>query len=180
MRKKLRMQSVTGDGRGKRTNCICSMFRKAQAISRGPNSNNRAIDLTNSGRRNISCWPRSANRKSSGPRRPWTRSGGLQELTELSVINAKKGNKRAYILGKVLENGKSADKKKRLIVEITEKTNKNYQRYINQIQHHWAKDKKAFSKNTALRLKQEWLHPALMASPPCIQPKRQTEKTHPT
>ena len=75
----------------------------------------------------------------------------------MSVINAKKGNKRAYILGKVLENGKSADKKKRLIVEITEKTNKNYQRYINQIQHHWAKDKKAFSKNTALRLKQEWL-----------------------
>ena len=55
VRKKLRMQSVTEDGRGIGTNGICSMFRQAQAISRGPNSSNRAIDSANSGRRSISC-----------------------------------------------------------------------------------------------------------------------------
>ena len=49
------------------------------------------------------------------------------------------------------------DKKKRLILEITEKQSKNYLKYINQIKNHWAKNKSSFSKCTALCLQQEWL-----------------------
>ena len=52
---------------------------------------------------------------------------------------------------------KIEDKKKCLIVEITEKKSKNYLKCINQIKNHWAKNKDTFSKKTALHLKQEWL-----------------------
>ena len=70
---------------------------------------------------------------------------GRLALTEMSLIYAKKGNERAYILGKVLEKIEILDKKKRLMVEITQNNTKNYLTYTTQINNHWAKSTGSFS-----------------------------------
>ena len=78
-------------------------------------------------------------------KKAWDQKWRNQPLTELNIIYAKKGNRRAYILGKVLEKIEILDKKKRLMVEITQNNTKNYLTYTTQINNHWAKSTGSFS-----------------------------------